>query len=134
MSQEKDHPRLTASDVLRRYKDEDLPAFCEIQLEDVNQIGNFGERPLHVACARGFVEEIAALIEGGAEVNAPGELGNTPLHEAVSQGHMEPIRFLLDHGACLTENEFGQTPLDIARSTKRFEVAALLEKQQKGHA
>jgi uncharacterized protein len=74
--------RLTAADVLRRYKDEDLPAFSEVPLRDVNQVGNFGERPLHVASTRGSIEEIAALIEGGAEINAPGELGNTPLHEA----------------------------------------------------
>jgi hypothetical protein len=36
--------QLTAADVLRRYKEEDLPAFCEIHLEDVNQVGNFGDR------------------------------------------------------------------------------------------
>lgn len=82
--------RLTAAEVLRRYKDKDLPAFCEITLEDVNQVGNFGERRLHVASSRGNMEEVAALVEAGAETNAPGDLGNTPLHEAVSQGHMWP--------------------------------------------
>ncbi len=65
--------RLTAAEVLHRYKDEDLPAFCGISLQDVNQVGNFGERPLHVASVRGNIGEIAALIDAGAEVNAPGE-------------------------------------------------------------
>jgi ankyrin repeat protein len=135
MTQSKDSRGLTAADVLRRYKDEDLPAFCDVQLKDVNQTGNFGERPLQVACTRGFIEEIAALIEGGAEVNAPGELGNTPLHEAVSQGHAHAIRFLLDHGASTAaSNEFGQTPIDIARSANQFDVAALLESHRTGHA
>jgi ankyrin repeat protein len=83
---------ITSDDVLRRYKDEDLPAFCGISLEDVNQVGNFGERPLDVATGRGNMEEIAALVEAGAEINAPGELGNTPLHEAVGQGHLKAIR------------------------------------------
>jgi ankyrin repeat protein len=52
----------------------------------VNQFGNFGERPLHVASARGNLDEMAALIDAGAEINALGEIGNTPLQEAVGQG------------------------------------------------
>ncbi|MGR3831832.1 ankyrin repeat domain-containing protein [Ralstonia pseudosolanacearum] len=80
---------LTAADVLKRYTDEDLPEFSEVALEDVNQIGNFGNSPVHVACVRGNVLEVQALLDGGANMNAIGELGNTPLHEAVGQGHIE---------------------------------------------
>ena len=127
--------RLTAAEVLRRYKDEDLPAFCGISLQDVNQVGNFGERPLHVASTRGNMEEIAALIEAGAEVNAPGELGNTPLHEAVVQGHLQAIQFLLDYGASPSaKNESGETPLDIARQTNRNDIVKLLQYQSGGHS
>lgn len=127
--------RLKAEDVLRRYKDEELPAFCEIPLEDVNQVGNFGERPLHVASARGNMEEIAALVEAGAEVNAAGDLGNTPLHEAVGQGHVKAIQFLLDHGASPNVgNEFGETPIDKARLAQRNDIVDLLQNQSSGHA
>lgn len=120
--------RLSAAEVLRRYKDEDLPAFCEIPLEDVNQVGNFGERPLHVASVRGNVEEIAALVEAGADVNAPGDLGNTPLHEAVSQGHSQATLYLLRHGASRDKvNEFGETPVDMARLAKRDDLVGILE-------
>jgi ankyrin repeat protein len=120
---------------LRRYKDEDLPAFCEIALEDVNQVGNFGERPLHVASSRGNMEEIAALVEAGAEVNASGELGNTPLHEAVGQGHTKAIQYLLDHGASPdASNEFGETPLDKARQANRRDIVEVLESRRSGHA
>jgi ankyrin repeat protein len=119
---------LSAADVLRRYKDEELPAFCEISLDDVNQVGNFGERPLHVASARGNMEEIAPLIDAGADVNAPGELGNTPLHEAVTQGHIEAIEYLLSHGASPDKmNEFGETPVDIARLANRNDLVGLLQ-------
>src|SRR5260370_39152027 len=119
--------RLTAAEVLRRYKDEDLPAFCEIALKDVNQIGNFGERPLHVASVRGNMEEIAALIDAGADVNAPGDLGNTPLHEAVGQGHITAIKFLLDNGASVdVRNELGETPLEIARLKGRDDILKLM--------
>jgi hypothetical protein len=65
--------RLNAADVLRRYKDEELPEFCEIPLHDVNQAGNFGDRPIHVASIRGSLDEIAALVHGGADVDATGE-------------------------------------------------------------
>jgi ankyrin repeat protein len=127
--------RLTASEVLQRYKEEDLPAFCEIPLDNVNQVGNFGERPLHVASSRGKLEEIAALVEAGAEVNAPGDLGNTPLHEAVGQGNLEAVQFLLDHGASPSvQNEFGETPLDQARAAKRNAIVEVLESSKTGHA
>lgn len=127
--------RLTAAEVLQRYKEEDLPAFCEIPLDNVNQVGNFGERPLHVASSRGKLEEIAALVEAGAEVNAPGDLGNTPLHEAVSQGNLEAVQFLLDHGASPNvQNEFGETPLDQARATKRDDIIEALQSPKTGHA
>jgi hypothetical protein len=33
--------------VLRRYQDNELPEFCEIPLDDVNQAGNFGDRLSH---------------------------------------------------------------------------------------
>jgi ankyrin repeat protein len=127
--------RLTAEEVLRRYKDEDLPAFCEIALEDVNQVGNFGERPLHVASSRGNMEEIAALVEGGAEVNAPGDLGNTPLHEAVGQGHMVAVQYLVDHGASpYAQNEFGETPIDKAQQANRHDIVEVLQAPRGGHA
>src|SRR5215471_18416593 len=47
---------------------EELPAFCELALDDVNRIGNFGERPLHVAASRGNLEEIAAVLDAGAKL------------------------------------------------------------------
>jgi hypothetical protein len=65
---------ISGADLLLRYKDEDFSAFCDIQLKDVNQVGRFGERPLHVACTRGILEEIAALIEGGAGLTRPASL------------------------------------------------------------
>ena len=90
---------LAATDVLKRYRDEQLPEFSEIPLEDVNQVGNFGNSPLHIACVRGSLPEVQALLEAGADVNAAGELSNTPLHEAAGQGHIEVVRLLLAAGA-----------------------------------
>lgn len=125
--QERNAGALTAADVLRRYKAEDLPAFVEVPLDSVNQAGNFGEHPLEVAASRGRMDEIVALVDGGADVNSHGELGNTPLHEAVLQGHVEAVKFLLNRGASISaKNDFGETPLDLARSRGRGDIAAIL--------
>jgi hypothetical protein len=42
----------SATDVLRKYNDESLPDFCE-PLTDVNQVGTFGNRPIHLASIGG---------------------------------------------------------------------------------
>jgi uncharacterized protein len=118
---------LTATEVLRRYKEEDLPEFAGIPLEDVNQEGDTGDRPLHVASIRGNLDEIAALIAGGADVNARGDLGNTPLHDAAAQGHLEALKFLLENGASSeTKNEFDESVIDVAHSQGHNEIARLL--------
>ena len=118
---------LTALEVLRRYKEEELPEFVERPLDGVNQIGNFGNYPIHVASVRGAIDELTALIEGGADVNATGERGNTPLHEAVGQEHIEAVRLLLDKGALRTQqNNSGITALEIARMHNRDDIVKLL--------
>jgi ankyrin repeat protein len=119
---------LSAAEVLRRYKDEDLPAFAEVELKDVNQIGNFDERPLHVACSRGRLDEVLALLAAGAEIDAKGELANTPLHEAVAQDHVDIVRALLAHGASASiRNSFGETAVEIARRSNRLAIVGLLQ-------
>jgi ankyrin repeat protein len=126
---------MTAIEVLRRYKDEDLPAFVGIPLEDVNQIGNSGDRPLHVACIRGNMEEIRALVKAGADVNAQGEMANTPLHECVGQGHYIAAQFLLACGASPElKNEWGDTPVDVARLKGSEDIIKLLTRRAGGTA
>jgi ankyrin repeat protein len=122
--------RLTAADVLARYNEELFPDFCD-PLTDVNQVGTFGNRPIHMASHHGNMEEIEALVEGGANVNAAGEKGSTPLHEAASKGHVEAVKFLLGHGAYSNvRNEFGRTPLDVAELNGHAEVVKLLRSKE----
>jgi uncharacterized protein len=118
---------LTAADVLRRYVDEDLPEFIGLTLTDVNAVGLFGDRPIHVAAIRGDIDELVALLDAGAEIDAAGEHGYTALHEAVSQNHADVVKCLLRRGASrVLKNKWGDTAADLARMHKREDMFELL--------
>ena len=120
--------RLNAKDVLERYKSDNLPAFAEMDLTDVNQVGLFGERPLDVAACRGNLEELYALLDGGADIDALGELGHTALHQATSQGHFDAVKVLLEFGARKDiRSELGYTPLELATLHGRQDLVDLLK-------
>jgi len=118
----------TAAEVLQKYTDDWLPDFCSRPIEDVNQVGTNGDRPIHVACIRGSLDDVLALIEGGADVNAAGDLGYTPLHHAAEDGHLDILKLLLSRGADVSaKNEFGQTPLDVAKIGEQSGAVEVLE-------
>jgi ankyrin repeat protein len=122
---------MTAADVLCRLNEETLPDFCE-PLTDVNQIGTFGNRPIHIVSFWGDTISVAALVEGGADINAIGDMGATPLHEAAGQGHAETVKFLLCHGAKPdVKDEFGRTPNDLAIENGKKDIADLLQRAMK---
>lgn len=106
---------LTADEVLFRYRDERLPEFKDIDIIDVNQRGRHGNTPLAVATARGSIDEVCALLNGGADPNLPGERGVTPLHDAAGLGYVEIAQLLILKGARQDAvAEFGGTPKDWA--------------------
>jgi uncharacterized protein len=118
---------VTADEVLRRYREEELPEFVGLRLMDVNEVGNFGNSALKVAAVRGILEEVMALLDGGADPNKRGEHGFTALHHAVSQEHIDVVRVLLERGASLTvQNDWAQTPRDIAVLHERPDIESLL--------
>jgi ankyrin repeat protein len=114
-------PKLTAEDVLKRYMEERLPEFLGERLLDVNQKGRYGNTPLDVAATRGSMEEVIALLDGGADPNLTCEKGVTPLHDAVGQNHPHIVRLLLARGASPdVRADFGGTPREwaVRRSLK----------------
>jgi hypothetical protein len=125
--------QLTAAEVLRRYEEEELPEFAGLSLREVGQRGRFGNYPINTAAGRGDVVEIAALLDGGADVNSIGEHGHTPLQEAVGQGHEQAVRLLLERGASTNHaNNWGHTALDIATMSKRGRLIDLLKTAHRG--
>jgi uncharacterized protein len=100
--------------VLDRY--ESHPDYLGIDLHDVNQSGAVDDRPLHIASRSGDPEQVAQLIDLGADVNASGDLGSAPLHCAAMKGCWPIALLLLERGANIdARNEFGETALDVAR-------------------
>jgi uncharacterized protein len=119
--------QLSFEAILHRYLDEDLPEFTGFDKLDINQLGIFGNSPLHVACVRGLIEEVDLLLRGGANVHMRGENGNTPLHEAVIQGHVDVVRLLLSFGAQMeTKNDDGHSAIDVAVIGKKSDILTLL--------
>ncbi|MEQ2213182.1 hypothetical protein XENOCAPTIV_010859 [Xenoophorus captivus] len=58
---------------------------------DVDASGEVGDRPLHLAAAKGFLDIINLLVGDDSKANA--------LHSACFHGHIRLVQFLLDSGA-----------------------------------
>ncbi|AMV27858.1 Ankyrin repeats (3 copies) [Gemmata sp. SH-PL17] len=104
---------------------------------------------LHRAAVRGHLSTVKLLLDKGADIQADGGSGWTPLHFAVSAEKEDVVRLLIDKGADVNAAtqylppqripsgppnvapEFSEpvparTPLDIARGSKRDEIAKFL--------
>ena len=89
-----------------------------------------GGTPLHLAASWGHKEVAELLIDNGADVNAREDwYEETPLHDAAMRDHKEITELLIDAGADVNaENEYGDTPLDVAIQLKHTQTADLLRK------
>ena len=103
---------------------QELPEFIGIQLQEVNQEGGFGNRPLHIAISWKRADAVAILLDAGADVNARGERGETALHRAVLWDLDHIVTLLLQRGASPEiADEQGATTLevDVKIGSKRSE-------------
>uniref|UniRef100_G1NHS0 Serine/threonine-protein kinase TNNI3K n=1 Tax=Meleagris gallopavo TaxID=9103 RepID=G1NHS0_MELGA len=94
---------------------------------DVNASGEVGDRPLHLASAKGFLNITKLLMEEGskADVNAQDNEDHVPLHFCCRFGHHEIVKFLL-HSSFEVQphvvNIYGDTPLHLACYSGKFDV------------
>ncbi len=119
---------MRVTEVLQRYIDERYPDFIDVVLTDVNQHGKFGNTPLNLACKRGSLEEVEALLAAGANIEAEGEMGDRPLHDAAMEGHVAVVERLLVAGASPNvEDDHGFTPRSLAVSLGYHDVVAVID-------
>uniref|UniRef100_A0A3Q3WJE3 Protein phosphatase 1 regulatory subunit n=1 Tax=Mola mola TaxID=94237 RepID=A0A3Q3WJE3_MOLML len=97
------------------------------QIQDVRHAKS-GGTSLHVAAAKGYLEVLKLLIQGGYDVNIKDYDGWTPLHAAAHWGKEEACRILVEN-LCDMDliNKMGQTAFDVADE----DVLGYLEELQK---
>lgn len=79
--------------------------------------------PLHIACIRGKLGIIQAVLMAGADINAKDIDGNTPCHFCSEYGHKDCLRYLLlKHPSLFSKNKDQQSPLDVAVNTEILQV------------
>jgi ankyrin repeat protein len=73
--------------------------------------GEYGSRPLHLACQNGYIEVARALIENGVSIEARDLKQRTPLHLAAQSGAIETVQDLLENGAAIEACDENQLTL-----------------------
>uniref|UniRef100_W5M6G5 Serine/threonine-protein kinase TNNI3K n=1 Tax=Lepisosteus oculatus TaxID=7918 RepID=W5M6G5_LEPOC len=86
---------------------------------DVNASGEVGDRPLHLAAAKGFLGIVKLLLDEGSktDVNAQDNEDHVPLHFCARFGHHEVLRYLLQGSSAVqphSVNIYGDSPLHLA--------------------
>jgi len=91
-------------------------------------IAAFHGDQLFTAAAKGDIDTVATLLEGGADVESRDRDGETSLCLAAAKGHESIVRLLLDRGANVNSRgeKSGQTPLFKALKNRHRSITALL--------
>jgi len=96
---------------------------------DINNKGNDGETPLHLAVANGDIEMVTLLLDRKASIDARDQDGFTPLALAGARNKPKVIKLLAARGANLeVQIPGGYTPLFVAIGEGKLAAAkALME-------
>ncbi|EQC34839.1 hypothetical protein SDRG_07643 [Saprolegnia diclina VS20] len=109
-----------------------LGFLSKIALDEVDAEFETGYTPLVLACAKGDVLLMRALLEHGADVNKESSRGRTPLGEAIlnKQAHLIPL--LLEYRAIVSHvNRHGLSTLSIAEQMGDATILDVLAKREK---
>lgn len=88
-----------------------------------------GETALHYLAVENQLNDVAWLLDHGAEINTTNDFGNTPLSEAASLGYCKLCDFLIHNGADpKIRTSQGDTALSEAATNDEHEVVELLLK------
>ena len=116
----------------------DFDDFLQIIKEgyDINERDCYGVTALWYAAREGRYEMARILIEHKADLEVKDKYGNTPLSNAVFSYKIVPdgklIKLLVDAGADVnSENNYGVSPLGLAKTIGDFPYLDILEKSEK---
>ncbi|KAJ0399289.1 hypothetical protein ATCC90586_005212 [Pythium insidiosum] len=85
------------------------------------------ELALHVACSRGNLSHVRAILRRGTDINAVAWDGTTPLHTACRSRRLEVAQVLLAHGADINQQDLvGMTALMCAINDGNADVVRFL--------
>ena len=103
------------------------PPTTKVQVRGSDREGELG-LPILAAAYNGNIEAVKLHLAAGTDVNVKGGFADgTPLHYAAANGHKEIAELLIEKGADLNaKDEDGGTPLDVAISFNRTEIADLI--------
>jgi ankyrin repeat protein len=67
------------------------------------------DRPIHIACEKGFIDIVKILLDRGINYNQINNNNNTPFSIACNKGNLEIAKLLIDYGANI---ELGENIID----------------------
>lgn len=82
---------------------------------------------IYYAAWKNRIWQAELLLESGADLTLESNEGDTAIHVAARNGHAEMLRLLLRSAVVSSKNEFGKTPLDLARQKNHWGSVAALE-------
>ena len=97
---------------------------------DDDPSGTVGRSALHEAAWAGDGEIVSLLLQHGADINATYNCGDTALHDAIRNNQYDVVKILVDAGAKTDIIVLGKSPLTLAESRGRYEMAQLLRSSQ----
>jgi len=116
----------------------EIISFSNLGSDIVNASGSRGERPLHLAAARGHHDVVEHLLNiSNINVNSQDHEGLTPLHLASERGNLNLIRYLMDRGADVSiQNHEGETARDWledwAKETNNLDIVDQMLDEMEG--
>lgn len=95
----------------------------------VNKATEFGDTPLHFSAEANLANNIATLLENGADASIQNDFGETPLHVALYFKSIEAAKILAKcEGSNLKAvDDAGNTPLDICLEKEYHDVISFFK-------
>ncbi|KAG0672640.1 Ankyrin repeat domain-containing protein 55 [Maudiozyma exigua] len=97
----------------------------------INQRGEHGRTPLHVACLKDYYQCLSLLISAGADLTLADSHGDTALHLCMEYGSLQCLRILLRDGNLINDDvkdRYNWKPSEVAIT---FDFAKLYNKLRK---